>query len=194
MFQQLIASNPSRASRKPLTLVYSAIIHGFLILLLIAVPLIHPETLANLQMQTAPPPPLSAPRRAIVKLVSGAGKTLPVVTKPNALFSPNFIPKDVDLDSLGGSEGLGSPGEVPQTGLTNGDPLGSNKFLEGFGGTAPRTLEPPEPPVPTERSHTPIRIRQGGDVHHANLVHQVNLPTGSDRHEGSGRGCPGGDH
>ena len=49
MFQQLIASNPSRASRKPLTLVYSAIIHGFLILLLIAVPLVHRETLANLQ-------------------------------------------------------------------------------------------------------------------------------------------------
>ena len=36
MFQELIASSPSRASRKPLTLVFSAFIHGFFILLLIA--------------------------------------------------------------------------------------------------------------------------------------------------------------
>ena len=90
MFQQLIASNPSRASRKPLTLVLSAIIHGFLILLLIAVPLVHRETLANLQTLMAPPPPLSAPRRTVVKLISTTGKPRPDCCPPKHTVYPRL--------------------------------------------------------------------------------------------------------
>ncbi len=173
MFQQLIASNPSRASRKPLTLVYSAIIHGFLILLLIAVPLVHRETLANLQTLIAPPPPFSAPRLGVVNLVSSVGKPKPVVTKPNILFRPDFIPPKIDMNALGTSENTGITGEVRQTGFPIGEPGGSDRFLEGFGNT-PRAVPIPESPVPTEKSETLIRvIQRGGEVQHANLVHQV---------------------
>ena len=95
MFQQLIASNASKAPRKPLTLILSAIIHGLLILLLIAVPLVHPETLANLQTLIAPPPPLSAPRRAVVKLISTAGKPQPDCyhAQTHYLHPTSFRPK-----------------------------------------------------------------------------------------------------
>ena len=95
MFQQLIASNPSKASRKPLTLVYSAIIHGFLILLLIAVPLVHRETLANLQTLMAPPPPLSAPRRAVVQLISSPRQAAASSSETNhdCLPPTSFRPK-----------------------------------------------------------------------------------------------------
>ena len=57
MFQELIASN-AKTPRKLLTLVLSIIIHGLLTLLLIAVPLVHRATLANMQTHMAPPPPL----------------------------------------------------------------------------------------------------------------------------------------
>lgn len=43
MFQQLIASNASGASGRPLTLVCSAIVHGLFILLLVIVPLLRPR-------------------------------------------------------------------------------------------------------------------------------------------------------
>ena len=173
MFQQLIASNASKAPRKPLTLVLSVIIHGLLILLLIAVPLVHPETLANLQTLIAPPPPLSAPRPVVVNLVSTAGKPKSVVTKPDTLFRPDFIPPKIDMTALGASENTGAIGEVPQTGFPIGEPGGSERFLEGFG-NAPRAVPIPESPAPTEKRETLIGIvRRGGEVQHANLVHQV---------------------
>jgi len=173
MFQQLIASNTPKTPRKPLTLVLSAIIHGLLVLLLIAVPLVHPETLANLQTLIAPPPPLSAPRRAVVNLVSSAGKPKPVVTKPNILFRPDFIPPKIGMNALGASENTGAIGEVPQTGFPISEAGGSDRFLEGFG-NAPRAVPIPESPAPTEKRETLIPIvRRGGEVQHANLVHQV---------------------
>ena len=152
MFQQLIASNPSKASRKPLTLIFSAIIHGFLILLLIAVPLVHPETLANLQTLIAPPPPLSAPQRAIVKLISSTGKPRPIAARPNTLFTPDFIPPKIDLPALETPEGHGDSDGIPQVGLPIGDPRGSGTFLDGFSREAPRAILPLEPPVSTAKS------------------------------------------
>jgi len=114
MFQQLIASNASKTPRMPLTLLLSAIIHGLLTLLLIAVPLVHPETLANLQTLIAPPPSLSAPRRTIVKLMSRAGKPRPIAARPNTLFIPDFIPTTVDLSAFEIPEGNEDSDDIPK--------------------------------------------------------------------------------
>ncbi len=174
MFQELIASSPSRASRKPLTLIFSAILHGFFILLLIAVPLVHPETLANLQMLMAPPPPLSAPQRAIVKLISNTGRQRPIAARPNILFTPDFIPPTIDLTPLETPEGRRDSDGIPQVGLPIGDPRGSGILLDGFSREAPRVILPLEPPVSTTRAEAQVtRVKRGGEVQHANLLHQV---------------------
>ena len=173
MFQQLIASSPSKASRNPLTLVLSAILHGFLILLLIAVPLVHPETLANLETLVAPPPPLAAPRHAVVKLVSNPGKPQRVVSKLNILFTPDFIPPKVDMSQLAPPGNIGDPGDVSQIEFPIGEGGGSNTFLDGFSRSSPRTVPIPEPPKSTEKREPVIRIPRGGEVQQANLVHQV---------------------
>src|SRR5258706_16035617 len=116
MFQQLIASPPSKVPRKPLTLLISVALHAFFILLLISVPLLHPETLASLQTLIGPPPPLSAPRRAIVKLISSTGKPRTVSVRPNPLFTPDFIPPKIDLPPFGTSETNSDSGDFPQVG------------------------------------------------------------------------------
>jgi periplasmic protein TonB len=174
MFQQLIASNASKTPRKPLTWVLSALIHGLLILLLIAVPLVHPETLANLQTLIGPPPPLSAPRRTIIKLMSSTGKPRPIAPRPNPLFTPVFIPRKIDVSLLETSEVAEDSAEIPQVGLPIGDPHGSSKFLHGFSREAARAFLPPAPPASTAKAETHVtRVRQGGEVQHANLVRQV---------------------
>ena len=174
MFQQLIASNTPKTPRKPLTLVLSAVIHGLLILLLIAVPLMNPETLANLQMLVAAPPPLSAPQRTIVKLISNAGKPRPVTAYPKILFTPNFIPPKIDLSALDMPEVGGDPNGIPQVGLRLGDSRGSGIFWDGFSLEAPRGVLPLEPPDSISKTQTQVRrISRGGELQHANLVHQV---------------------
>lgn len=174
MFQQLIASNPSKASRKPVTLIFSAILHGFFILLLIAVPLVHRETLANLQALMAPPPPLSAPRGTVVKLISTTGKPRPIAARPNTLFTPDFIPPKIDLSALETPEGNEDSDDIPQVGLPIGESGRSSTFLEGFSREAPRAILAAEPPVSIAKPEAPAtRIKRGGEVQHANLVRQV---------------------
>lgn len=174
MFQQLIASNPSKASRKPLTLVCSAIIHGFLILLLIAVPLVHRETLANLQSLMAPPPPLSAPGRTVVKLISTTGTPRPIAARPKTLFTPDFIPHKVDLSALATPEVDGDFDATPEVGLPIDESRGLSTFLEGFSREASRAIPAPEPPASTPKAEVQAtRIKRGGEVQHANLLHQV---------------------
>jgi protein TonB len=174
MFKQLIASNSSTTPRKPLTWVLSALIHGLLILLLIAVPLVHPETLANLQTLIGPPPPLSAPRKALVKLIS-TGKPRQVAARLNTLFTPDFIPSKINLSALEPPEvSEGSDGKMPQGGHPIGDPNGSSKFLVGFSGEAPRAFLPADPAVSAANAETHVtRVKRGGEVQHADLLHQV---------------------
>jgi periplasmic protein TonB len=174
MFQQLIASSPSKTPRKPLTLVLSAIFHGFFIVLLIAVPLIHPESLANLQTLIAPPPPLQAPRRGVVQLTSSPRPVRPIAARPETLFAPNFIPPSIDLTPLETSGPTGNPDDLPQVGLQTGEFGESGRFPEGFLRSASRSVPLPVPPVTTAEREAPIhRIKRGGEVQHANLVRQV---------------------
>ena len=175
MFQELIASSPSKASRKPLTLVFSALIHGFFILLLIAIPLVYPETLANLQTLIAPPPPLAAPKKAVVKLISSAGKRQPVATRPITLFTPDFIPATIDMTPMRDSAlNSGDPNDISRLGFPNGGSGGVGNFLEGLPDGSARAVLPPEPPASTDTREAHItRVKRGGEVQHANLVHQV---------------------
>jgi protein TonB len=172
MFQQLIASAPAKASRKSLTLVFSATLHGLLILLLIVVPLAHPETLATL---LAPPPPLLAPRRTLVKLMSSAGQPRATAARPNILITPDFIPATIDLTSMKDSGPTSdNTGGISQLGFPMGGDSGSDRFLEGFSSGPARAVLPPEPPAPTEKREKPTtRVRRGGEVQDANLLHQV---------------------
>ena len=174
MFQELIASSPSKAPRKSVTLIFSAILHGVFILLLIAVPLVHRETLAILQAPIAPPPPLSAPRRTIVKLISSTGKPRPVAARPNTLFTLDFIPPRIDLSALETPEGNEDSDDIPQVGLRMGNSRGSGTFWDGFPLEAPRAILAPQPPASTTKAEVQAtRIKRGGEVQHANLVRQV---------------------
>jgi len=158
MFDQLVVSSAHGSkTNKPWTVAMSAVVQGVIVGILILIPLIYTEALPKGMLNTflvapappPPPPPPAAPVKAIVR---------PRIVTPQRMVAPTVIPKTVqvikdeapDVGAVGVEGGVG--GGVP------GGVLGGI-----IGGAAP-----PPPPKPTQ-----TRIRVGGNVQAANLVHQV---------------------
>jgi len=158
MFDQLVVSSAHGSkTNKPWTVAMSAIVQGVIVGILILIPLIYTEALPKGMLNTflvapappPPPPPPAAPVKTIVR---------PRIVTPQRMVAPTVIPKTVqvikdeapDVGAVGVEGGVG--GGVP------GGVLGGI-----IGGAAP-----PPPPKPTQ-----TRIRVGGNVQAANLVHQV---------------------
>jgi len=158
MFDQLVVSSAhTDATNKPWTVVMSAVVQGVLVGLMILIPLIYTEALPKGMLNTflvapAPPPP-PPPPAAPVKTVR------PKIIQAQRMVAPTMIPKKVEMvkdeapDVAAGVDGgIGVPG-------------GTGSVLGGIlGGAGP----PPPPKAPT-----PTRIRVGGNVAAAKLLHQV---------------------
>lgn len=157
MFDQLVVSSAHGSkTNKPWTVAMSAIVQALIVGILILIPLIYTEALPKGFMNTflvapappPPPPPPAAPVKAVVR---------PRIVTPQRMVAPTVIPKTVQVikdeaPDVGGVEGgVGVPGGVP------------GGVLGGIIGSAP-----PPPPKPTQ-----TRIRVGGNVQGAKLIHQV---------------------
>jgi protein TonB len=158
MFDQLVVSSThGTKTNKPWTVAMSAIIQGVIVGIMILIPLIYTEALPKGMLNTflvapappPPPPPPAAPVKTIVR---------PKIITPQKMVAPTVIPKKVEMikdeapDLNGGvAGGVGVPG-------------GTGNVLGGIIGAS----GPPPPPKPT-----PTRIRVGGNVAAAKLVHQV---------------------
>src|SRR5579862_3916934 len=158
MFDQLIVSGEMQKTHKPWAVTLSAIVQTLILGVLILIPLIYTEALPKGMLNTflvapAPPPP-PPPPAAPVKVVR------PRIVQPQTMTAPTVIPKKVEMikdaapDIGAGGNGFGVAGGT-------GDALGG-----GILNTAP----PPPPKA------APSRIKVGGQVQAANLLHQV-LPT-----------------
>ena len=158
MFDQLVVSSAhGTKTNKPWTVAVSATVQAVVVGILILIPLIYTEALPKGFMNTflvapappPPPPPPAAPVKAVVR---------PRIITPQRMVAPTMIPKKVevikdeapDVGAVGVEGGVG--GGVP------GGVLGG--IIGGAG--------PPPPPKPTQQ-----RIRVGGNVAAAKLVHQV---------------------
>ncbi|HXW61082.1 MAG TPA: energy transducer TonB [Candidatus Acidoferrales bacterium] len=157
MFDQLVVSSAHGSkTNKPWTVAMSAIVQAVIVGILILIPLIYTEALPKGFMNTflvapAPPPPPPPPAAPVQHIVR------PRIVTPQRMVAPTVIPKTVqmikdeapDIGAVGVEGGVG--GGVP------GGVLGGI-----IGNTAP------PPPKPTQ-----TRIRVGGNVQGAKLVHQV---------------------
>jgi protein TonB len=178
----LFASRPSARSKKPATLVLSAIVHGTLAGALIVIPLFQNQVLPQIPLFE----PLHPPVARGVELVpvprarAGSSSATPSPQPAAALTTPPAIPPTiryvVDEPASGpvgylpgrGGGGAGGPGGL------FGDPFGTD-----FGTDSPlpplrapvATPPPPPPPRPEPAPDGPIR--RGGDVVQSNLIHTV---------------------
>jgi len=157
MFDQLVVSSAHESkTNKPWTVAMSAIVQALIVGILILIPLIYTEALPKGFMNTflvapappPPPPPPAAPVKAVVR---------PRIVTPQRMVAPTVIPKTVQVikdeaPDVGVEGGVGVPGGVP------------GGVLGGIIGNS----APPPPPKPTQ-----TRIRVGGNVQGAKLIHQV---------------------
>jgi periplasmic protein TonB len=167
MFDDLVISSahPTR-THKPWTVAVSALVQAAIVGVMILIPLLVTEALPKQMLTTfltapAPPPPPPPPAPA-VKIVKPVARLI----QSGKLVAPTVIPKKVniikeeemppDVGAVGVVGGV--PGGMP--GGTAGGVLGG--ILGGTGGG------PPPPP-----KAIPSRIRVGGNVEQAALIHQV---------------------
>ena len=156
MFNQLVVSGQQEGTHKRWTVATSFGVQVIIVGIMILIPLIYTEALPKGMLNTflvapAPPPP---PPAAPVKVVR------PRIVQPQTMTAPTVIPKKVEMikdaapDIGAGSNGFGVAGGT-------GDVLGGGIMNQA----------PPPPP-----KAAPSRIKVGGQVQQANLLHQV-LPT-----------------
>ena len=147
MFEDLVVSSPHPTkTKKPMTVVLSALVQMAFLAILILIPLIYTEALPKTMMATMltapPPPPPPPPPPAAAQIVH---------VKPQAhlmdagkLMAPKVIPKDVKIikeDAEPDMGAVGMTGGVPGgvAGGSMGGVLGG--VIGGMGGAPP----PPRP-------------------------------------------------
>jgi len=158
MFNQLVVSGEQEGTHKRWTVVTSFGVQLIIVGVMILIPLIYTEALPKGMLNTflvapAPPPP-PPPPAAPVKVVR------PRIVQPQTMTAPTVIPKKVEMIKDEAPD-VGSTGNGFGVAGGTGDALGG-----GIMNTAP-----PPPPKPTQ-----TRIKVGGQVAAAKLMHQV-LPT-----------------
>ena len=179
----LFASRPSARSKKPATLVLSAIVHGTLAAALIVIPLFQTQVLPHIALFEPLHPPVAARGVELVpapKARAGSPSPSAVSTalQPAApLTVPPAVPTSIaylkDQPSSGlvglpgrGGTGPGFPGS--QFGTYDGIPGGTDSGPLPPPKPTPAAAPPPPPPEPT-----PNLVRRGGDLVQSNLIHTV---------------------
>src|SRR5690349_20105020 len=173
MFDQLIESSDAQSkTKKPLTMFISIVIHVVLVVVLISIPLLFPETLSGSMQQwtflVAPPPPPPPPPPPLAAPVPQ--KVVKRVVDDGTFRAPVEIPKEIKMvvdegpppdTAVGGVVG-GVPGGVP------GGQIGG--VIGGVIGGSPTSVALPPPPPPPAAPKPPQRVGVGATVQHANLI------------------------
>jgi periplasmic protein TonB len=159
MFNQLVVSGANQeGTHKRWTVATSFGIQVIIVGIMILIPLIYTEALPKGMLNTflvapAPPPP-PPPPAAPVKVVR------PRIVQPQTMTAPTVIPKKVEMIK----------DEAPDVGAAGNGFGVAGGTGDALGGGILNTAPPPPPKA------APSRIKVGGQVQAANLLHQV-LPT-----------------
>jgi protein TonB len=168
MFEQsLLEMAQMGQTRKPYTVLISAIFQCFLVGILILIPLIYTEALPTQDLMTflvAPPPP-PPPAADIAEIIK---KIIPREFDAGRLLAPKEIPEEIAIIK---EEEL--PPAVDVAGIVGGVPGGvpggsAGGVIGGIISSTTLVAPPPPPPKPV----TPKRIRVGGNVQKARLLNQ----------------------
>jgi protein TonB len=167
MFDELVISSPHpKGTNKPWTVALSALVQVGIVLVMILIPLIYTEALPKQMLTTflvapPPPPPPPPPAAAIQRIVKPVARLI----QSGKMMAPTVIPKKVEMIK---EEEL--PPDVGAVGVVGGVPGGiaggsAGGVLGGIIGGSGSNLPPPP--------KAPSRIRVGGNVQAASLLHQV---------------------
>jgi protein TonB len=178
MFEQATLSNGPQGKRVWSTFIGmtgEAVLVGFAIL----APMIWPEVLPKLQSAVwilPPVPPPAPPAGDVMVRPRTQNVSHPQFQlQDSVLRAPSHIPQKPmmieDPPDIGPSFGV--PGGVPN-GSRDGVPGGLTDIIRAGNPPTAAPPRPPDPaPAPVAKDTTPIRVRQGGLVHPATVIHRV---------------------
>jgi protein TonB len=164
MFDELVESSAvKKKTHKSWAVMLSAIVQSLILGVLILIPLIYTEALPKQMLTTflvapAPPPPPPPPAAAVQRIVKPVARLI----NSGKMMAPTVIPKKVEMlreEDLPPDVGGGAVG-----GVAGGIAGGAAGVLGGILGG---TNMPPPPKA------APQRIRVGGNVQQAAIVHQM---------------------
>ena len=184
IFKELPATFPEKDKYQKPSVIGSVIFHGLLIIVVILVPLLLPqsiperELLVTLVSPIGPPPPPPPPP---VEMPATAVPPEPVVktpdrpVTPDVLLAPTAIPREIakiveepiapPIGVIGGVQG-GIPGGA--LGGVLGGVLASNSTV-----SAPPAFVPPPPPPPPKTVAPAEPVRVGGNVQEPRVIKMV---------------------
>lgn len=182
IFRDLPATFPERDKYKKPSVIGSAIFHGLLIVFVLVIPLVIPQTISDRDLLITlvspigpPPPPPPPPAEIPVPAAPQAVKPQVRPATPEALIMPTAIPKEIarivdePVAPVTGVIG-GVPGGVP--GGVVGGVLGS-LLAANAPAIAPPALAPPPPPPPPKAAATAEPVRVGGSVREPRVLKMV---------------------
>lgn len=172
MFEDSLLESGGRIkTKRGWTTLLSFVLQMFMIGVLVLIPLIYTEALPKTMLTTflvaPPPPPPPPPPPAAAPVVRP--KPVTRIIQAGKMMAPTAIPKQVTLIK---EEDL--PPDVPvSVGVAGGVPGGvpggqAGGVIGGIIGGIPGGNLPPPPP-----KEQPQRIRVGGDVQQAQIIHQI---------------------
>ena len=185
IFRELPATFPEKDKYQKPSVIGSVIFHGFLIVTVILVPLLLPqsiperELLVTLVSPVGPPPPPPPPPAEVPAVVAAPRQPVEIPVRPvtpEALLAPTAIPREIAKiveEPLAAPVGVvgGVPGGIPGgvLGGVLGGILASNSVA-----TAPPAFVPPPPPPPPPKAAAPVEpVRVGGNVKEPRPVKMV---------------------
>jgi protein TonB len=177
IFKDLPATFPEKDKYQKPSVIGSVIFHGLLIIVVILVPLLLPqsiperELLVTLVSPIGPPPPPPPPAVELPALAA-APKPVEVLVRPvtpDVLLAPTAIPREVakiiEEPSVAPPVGVigGVPGGIPGGAL--GGILGGVLASNSIATAPPAFAPPPPPPPPPPKAVAPAEpVRVGGNV------------------------------
>jgi protein TonB len=176
MFEQTFVDGVGRTN-KSWTVVVSFVGQIALIAVAVVIPLIYTDVLPTTTLSSflvappppppPPPPPAQAPPVKIVKVIPrqfDAGK----------LMAPKVVPKEIanikEEELPPPSSGVGGVVGGVSGGVAGGV---MNGVMNGIIGAVPTAAPPPPPPPAPKKEAAPQRIKVGGNVQAAMVVHRV---------------------
>ncbi len=183
IFRDLPATFPEKDKYKKPSVIGSVIFHGLLIIFVLIIPLVIPQTISDRDLLVTlvspigpPPPPPPPPAEIPVPAAPRAVKPPVRPAAPEALIMPTAIPKEI-------ARVVDEP-VAPVTGVIGGVPGGMPGGVVGgvLGGLlatnapaiAPPALAPPPPPPPPPPKAAPAApVRVGGSVREPRVLKMV---------------------
>jgi protein TonB len=155
-------------NRKPVTIVYSVLVHTAAIGILLVIPLLQMQAIPIPRLDKSLPAPQFVHQDVIELDIPRQAPQLQLITDPDAVIAPQFIPERITTI-------IEAPADAPISFSSPGNTSIASILRESIGKpeeevAPPVSLEERDPPVATSEA-PPIRV--GSGVQQASLIRQV---------------------